>query len=90
MVSHLNDAVQHFQLVLDQYPVSHIDHAIALTNLAFAHLGGYIQNHPEDIDTTTSLFREALAFRPQRHLDQPLSRGTDIAPAWASTLWYHA
>ncbi|KAG1719616.1 CHAT domain-containing protein [Suillus lakei] len=64
-VSHLNDAVQHFQSVLDQCPVGHPDHASALTNLAYARLGGYIQNDLEDIDTTTSLFREALALRPQ-------------------------
>ncbi|KAG1722815.1 CHAT domain-containing protein [Suillus lakei] len=72
-VSHLNDAVQHFQLVLDQCPVGHPDHASALTNLAYARLGGYIQNHLEDIDTTTSLFREALALRPQGHPDHALS-----------------
>ncbi|KAG1841217.1 CHAT domain-containing protein [Suillus subalutaceus] len=72
-VSHLNDAVQHFQLVLDQCPVSHPDHATALTNLAYARLQGYIRKDLQDIDTTTSLFREALALRPQRHLDHPLS-----------------
>ncbi|KAG2133508.1 CHAT domain-containing protein [Suillus cothurnatus] len=33
-VSHLNDAMQHFQSVLDQCPVDHPDHAAALTNLA--------------------------------------------------------
>ncbi|KAG1882807.1 hypothetical protein F4604DRAFT_1678298 [Suillus subluteus] len=33
-VSHLNDAVQHFQLVLDQCPVGHPDRAGALANLA--------------------------------------------------------
>jgi hypothetical protein len=33
-VSHLNAAVEYFQLVLDQCPVSHPDHATALTNLA--------------------------------------------------------
>jgi hypothetical protein len=27
----------------------------------------------EDIDTTTFLFREALALRPQRHSDYPSS-----------------
>lgn len=32
-VSHLNDAIQHFQLVLDQCPVGHPDRAGALTNL---------------------------------------------------------
>ncbi|KAG1852507.1 CHAT domain-containing protein [Suillus subluteus] len=72
-VSHLNDAVQHFQLVLDRCPVGHPDHAAALTNLAYARLGGYIQNHLQDIDTTTSLFREALALRPQGHPDHASS-----------------
>ncbi|KAG2339013.1 hypothetical protein BDR05DRAFT_1003692 [Suillus weaverae] len=37
-VSHLKAAVQHFQLVLDQYPVNHPDHAAALANLAWARL----------------------------------------------------
>ncbi|KAG2114091.1 CHAT domain-containing protein [Suillus cothurnatus] len=72
-VSHLNAAVEHFQLVLDQCPVSHPDHAAALTNLAWARLGGFIRNDLEDIDVTTSLFRDALALRPQHHLDYPLS-----------------
>ncbi|KIK33775.1 hypothetical protein CY34DRAFT_813374 [Suillus luteus UH-Slu-Lm8-n1] len=72
-VSHLNAAVEHFQLVLDQCPTSHPDHAAALTNLAWARLEGYIRNHLQDIDTTISLFRDALALRPQRHPDRPLS-----------------
>ncbi|KAG1817257.1 CHAT domain-containing protein [Suillus subaureus] len=72
-VSHLNDAVQHFQLVLDQCPVSHPDHAAALTNLAYARLLGYIRDNFEDIDTPTSLFREVLVLRPRHHLDHPLS-----------------
>ncbi|KAG1851075.1 CHAT domain-containing protein [Suillus subalutaceus] len=42
-VSHLNDAVEHFQLVLDQCLVGHPDRAAALTNLAWARLKGYIQ-----------------------------------------------
>ncbi|KAG1778842.1 hypothetical protein EV702DRAFT_1217687 [Suillus placidus] len=71
-VSHLKAAVQHFQLVLDQCPVSHPDHAAALTNLAWACLKGYTQNDLHDIDATTSLFREALALRPQHHPDHPL------------------
>ncbi|KAG1857188.1 hypothetical protein C8R48DRAFT_278919 [Suillus tomentosus] len=33
-VSHLNDIVQQFQLVLDQCPVGYPDQAAALTNLA--------------------------------------------------------
>ncbi|KAG1774789.1 CHAT domain-containing protein [Suillus placidus] len=72
-VSQLNTAVEHFQLVLDQCPVSHPDHAAALTNLAWARLKGYAQNDLQDIDGTTSLFREAFALRPQRHPDHPLS-----------------
>ncbi|KAG2145206.1 CHAT domain-containing protein [Suillus clintonianus] len=45
----------------------------SLTNLAWARLRGYIQNDLQDIDTTTSLFREALALRPQSHPDHALS-----------------
>ncbi|KAG1775531.1 CHAT domain-containing protein [Suillus placidus] len=71
-ISHLNAAVEHFQLVLDQCPVDHLDHATALTNLACACLEGCIQNHLQDVDTT-SLFREALALRPQGHPDHVLS-----------------
>ncbi|KAG1862744.1 CHAT domain-containing protein [Suillus subalutaceus] len=63
-VSHLNDAVKHFQLVLDQS---------ALTNLAWARLEGYIRKDFQDIDSIISLFREALALRPQGHPDHPLS-----------------
>ncbi|KAG2084960.1 CHAT domain-containing protein [Suillus cothurnatus] len=73
MVFLQNDAVQHFQSVLDQCPVGHPDHAAALTNLAYARLEGYIQNHLQDIDTTTSLFRKALALRPQGHPDHASS-----------------
>ncbi|KAG1827875.1 CHAT domain-containing protein [Suillus variegatus] len=72
-VSHMNDAMEHFQLVLNQCPVGHPDHATALTNLAWACLRGYIWNDFQDIDTTTSLFRDALALRPQHHPDHPLS-----------------
>ncbi|KAG2131900.1 CHAT domain-containing protein [Suillus cothurnatus] len=72
-VFHLNAAVEHFQLVLDQCPVSHPDHAAALTNLAWARLQGFIRNDLEDIDVTTSLFRDALALRPQHHIDYPSS-----------------
>ncbi|KAG1773712.1 CHAT domain-containing protein [Suillus placidus] len=72
-VSHLKHAVRHFQLVLDQCPPSHPDHATALTNLAWAHLKGYIRNDLQDIDATISLFRDTLALRPQRHPDHSLS-----------------
>ncbi|KAG1776393.1 CHAT domain-containing protein [Suillus placidus] len=71
--SQLNTAVEHFQLVLDQCPDSHPDHAAALTNLAWARLIGYTRNDLQDIDATTSLFRKALALRPQPHPDHPLS-----------------
>ncbi|KAG2148773.1 CHAT domain-containing protein [Suillus clintonianus] len=73
MVSHLNDALHHFQLVLDCCPVDHPDHAAALTNLAWARLRGYIRNDLEDIDTTTSLLRGALALRPQGYPDYTIS-----------------
>ncbi|KAG2122498.1 CHAT domain-containing protein [Suillus clintonianus] len=72
-VSHLNDALQHFQSVLGRCSVDHPDHAAALTNLAYARLLGYIRNELQDIDTTTSLFREALALRPQGHPNHTLS-----------------
>ncbi|KAG1847676.1 CHAT domain-containing protein [Suillus subalutaceus] len=71
--SHLNDAVEHFQSVLDQCPVDHPDRAAALTNLAWVRLKGYIEGDFEDIDSVTSLFREALALRPQGHPDHLLS-----------------
>ncbi|KAG2340399.1 TPR-like protein [Suillus weaverae] len=71
-VFHLKAAVRYFRLVLDQCPVSHPDRAAALTNLAWARLYGYAQNDLQDIDATTSLFREALALRPQHHPDHPL------------------
>ncbi|KAG1774540.1 CHAT domain-containing protein [Suillus placidus] len=72
-VSHLNAAVERFQLVLDQCPVSHPDRAAALTNLAWARLIGYARDDLQDIDPTPSLFRKALELRPQPHLDHPLS-----------------
>jgi hypothetical protein len=72
MVSHLNDAVKHFQFVLDLCPVGHPHRAAALTNLAWARLQGYIRNNVQDIDSIISLFREALALRPQGHPDHPL------------------
>jgi CHAT domain-containing protein len=59
-------------LVLDQCPASHPDHAAAFTNLAWARLKGNIRKDLQDIDTITSLFRDALALRPQRHPDRPL------------------
>ncbi|KAG1717320.1 hypothetical protein EDD22DRAFT_129395, partial [Suillus occidentalis] len=69
----LNAAVKHFQLVLNQCPASHPDHAAALTNLAWARLKGYKRNHLQDIDATISLFRDALALRLQHHPDRPIS-----------------
>ncbi|KAG1893729.1 uncharacterized protein F5891DRAFT_1258341 [Suillus fuscotomentosus] len=52
-VSHLSDAVDHFQLVLDRCSVSHPDHATALTNLAWARLQGYIR---DDLQTSMHYF----------------------------------
>ncbi|KAG1749483.1 CHAT domain-containing protein [Suillus lakei] len=72
--SHLNDAVEHFQLVLDQCPVGHLDRATALTNLACARLEGYLHDRFQDIDTTISLFRDALELRREvYHHDHLLS-----------------
>ncbi|KAG1830064.1 CHAT domain-containing protein [Suillus subalutaceus] len=59
--------------ILDQCPVGHPHQAAALTNFAWARLQGYIRNDFQDIDSITSLFREALALRPQGHPDHPLS-----------------
>ncbi|KAG1827878.1 CHAT domain-containing protein [Suillus variegatus] len=72
-VPDLNDAVKHFELVLNQCPVGHQDRATALTNLAWVLLKGYIRNDLQDIDTATSLFRDALGLRPQHHPDHSLS-----------------
>ncbi|KAG1718846.1 uncharacterized protein EDB91DRAFT_540926 [Suillus paluster] len=72
-VSDLNDAVAHFELVLERCPVGHPDHAAALTNFACARLQGYIHNDLQDIDSTTCLFRDALALCPQGHPDHPSS-----------------
>ncbi|KAG2033447.1 hypothetical protein BDR03DRAFT_688706 [Suillus americanus] len=49
------------------------DCAGTLTNLAWACLRGYIQKDLQDIESITSLFREALALRPQGHPDHTLS-----------------
>ncbi|KAG2343622.1 hypothetical protein BDR05DRAFT_999896 [Suillus weaverae] len=56
-VSHLNDAVQHF-------------HSL---QLCVYRPEGYIQKDIQDVDTTTSLFREALALRQQGRPDHTLS-----------------
>ncbi|KAG0704128.1 CHAT domain-containing protein [Suillus ampliporus] len=72
-VSDLNDAVENFQSVLEQCPVGHPDRGAALTNLAWSRLQGYIHNDLEDIDSTTSIFRDALELRSQDHLDHALS-----------------
>ncbi|KAG2354135.1 hypothetical protein BDR07DRAFT_1382484 [Suillus spraguei] len=44
-------------------------HYLSFHHPAVAHLGDYIQNHFQDINTntTTSLFREAPALCPQGH-----------------------
>ncbi|KAG0699096.1 CHAT domain-containing protein [Suillus ampliporus] len=72
-VSHLNDVVEHFQSVLEQCPVDHPDRGAALTNLAWSRLQGYIYKDLQDIDSTTCLFRDALALRPHGHPDHTLS-----------------
>ncbi|KAG1732254.1 CHAT domain-containing protein [Suillus paluster] len=72
-VFHLNGAVNYFWWVVARCPVGHPDRAAALTNLAYACLQGYIRNDLQDIDSTTSLFRDVLALRSQGHPDHPLS-----------------
>ncbi|KAG1767990.1 CHAT domain-containing protein [Suillus occidentalis] len=81
----LNAAVKHFQLVLNQCPVSHPDHAAALTNLAWARLEGYTRKYLQDIDTTISLFRDALALHPRHHPDRPLS----LCNLTTALIWRH-
>ncbi|KAG1832311.1 CHAT domain-containing protein [Suillus subalutaceus] len=68
-VYHLNNAVQHFQLVMD----SLLDPAAALTNFAWVHLKGYIPNDLQDIISFTSLFCQVLALHLQGYPDHPLS-----------------
>ncbi|KAG1743534.1 hypothetical protein EDD22DRAFT_958772 [Suillus occidentalis] len=53
--------------------VSHPDRATALTNLAHTRLQDHICKDLQDIDVITSLFRDALASRPQHHSDHSLS-----------------
>ncbi|KAG1802119.1 CHAT domain-containing protein [Suillus plorans] len=69
----LDDAMNHFELVLDQCPVDHPDHAAALTNLAWARLQGYIRKDLQGIYITTTLLCDALALRPRGHPDRPVS-----------------
>ncbi|KAG0703598.1 CHAT domain-containing protein [Suillus ampliporus] len=68
-VSHLNDAVEDFQFVLDQCPVGHPDHAAALANIARARLEGYSRKDIQDVDLITASFRDVIALRPQGHPD---------------------
>ncbi|KAG1773604.1 hypothetical protein EV702DRAFT_1048167 [Suillus placidus] len=69
----LDDAMNYFELVLDQCPVDHLDHAAALTNLAWACLQGYIHKDLRGIYIATSLLWDALALRLQGHPDRPVS-----------------
>ncbi|KAG2106768.1 uncharacterized protein F5147DRAFT_578678 [Suillus discolor] len=69
----LDDAMNYFELVLDQCPVDHPDHAAALTNLAWARLQGYIRKDLQGIYITTTLLCDALALRPRGHPDRPAS-----------------
>ncbi|KAG2119367.1 CHAT domain-containing protein [Suillus clintonianus] len=85
-VSYLNKAVERFQLVLDRCPVGHPGHAAALTNLAYARLRGYILNDLQDINSTTSLFRDALTLRPQGHPDHALS----LCQLIIALHWHHS
>ncbi|KAG1818644.1 CHAT domain-containing protein [Suillus subaureus] len=69
-ISHLNDAIQHFQLALDRCLGGYPDCAGALTNLAWARLRDY---DLQDIDCITFLFRKALALCLQGYPDHALS-----------------
>ncbi|KIK40598.1 hypothetical protein CY34DRAFT_260040 [Suillus luteus UH-Slu-Lm8-n1] len=70
-VADLTNAVWHFKFVLDRCRAGHPHRATALTNLAWARLQGHILNDLQGIDSTISLFREALTLRPQHHPDHP-------------------
>ncbi|KAG2073862.1 hypothetical protein BDR04DRAFT_1049358 [Suillus decipiens] len=69
----LDDAMSYFELVLDQCPVDHPDHAAALTNLAWARLQGYIHKDLRGVYIATSLLCDALTLRPRGHPDRPVS-----------------
>ncbi|KAG2062961.1 hypothetical protein BDR04DRAFT_1235615 [Suillus decipiens] len=73
IVSQLSDALHHFQSTLDQCLVGHPDRTGSLTNPVWACLEGYTRSDLQDIESVTSLFREALGSRPLGHPDHPLS-----------------
>ncbi|KAG1717956.1 CHAT domain-containing protein [Suillus lakei] len=61
------------RFVLDRCPVGHPDRSAALANLAWARFEGDARKDLQDIESTTSLFRDALVLRPQGHPDHVLS-----------------
>ncbi|KAG1869954.1 CHAT domain-containing protein, partial [Suillus subluteus] len=77
----LNNAVKHFQLVLEQCPVGHPDRAAALTNLAWANfawarLNGYIPGDFQDVDSTSiHLRRVVLELYPPGNEHRPEELG---------------
>ncbi|KAG2142209.1 hypothetical protein BD769DRAFT_55387 [Suillus cothurnatus] len=96
-VAELTRALKQFQIVLDQCPVVHLSRAAALTNLAWARLQGYIRKDLQDINSTISLFREALALCPESdyllyvyHLTEALTRLSPTAHSIGETVQlYH-
>ncbi|KAG1775459.1 CHAT domain-containing protein [Suillus placidus] len=68
-VSHLNAAVEHFQLVLDQCPVSHPDRAAALTNLR--------RRTAADIREAAQLYHELLPLCPEDTYLRSIAAGAD-------------
>ncbi|KAG2067146.1 hypothetical protein BDR04DRAFT_879556 [Suillus decipiens] len=61
-VADLTDALEKFQFVLDQCLIRNPQRAVALTNFGWARLQGYIRMDLQDIDSTTSIFCDALAL----------------------------
>ncbi|KAG2083433.1 hypothetical protein BD769DRAFT_1375621, partial [Suillus cothurnatus] len=67
----LNNAVKHFQLVLDQCPVGHPYQAATLTNLAWAALKAtfktMFKTSLKQLNEAISLYEEALRLCPVEH-----------------------
>ncbi|KAG2342356.1 hypothetical protein BDR05DRAFT_990471 [Suillus weaverae] len=73
-VSHLNNAVQHFQLVLGQCPVSHPERATALTNLAWR----YSQERTAvSIHESAQLYCKLLPLCPEGTYLRSIAAGAD-------------
>ncbi|KAG1743742.1 uncharacterized protein EDB91DRAFT_1247225 [Suillus paluster] len=65
-ICQIREKREHFQWVLGQRPVGHPDRAAALTNFAWVRLQGFIRKDSQEIESTTSLFRDAIALHCNR------------------------